>query len=121
MADRVMFIGWGTPVRGREDAALESFNDIVGMFGRMQQEGRIEHLDIVFLDPHGGDLDGCFMLHCTTEQLHAVRDDEEFQREMARASLIVERLGYVDGYTGDAIAKQMEMYTEAVAKVPQMA
>ena len=121
MADRVMFIGWGAVVRGRENTALESFNDIVGLFGRMQQEGRIERLDIVFLDPHGGDLEGCFMLHCTTEQLHAIRDDEDFQREMTRASLIVERLGTVDGYTGDGIAAQMELYQQALAQVPQTA
>jgi hypothetical protein len=121
MADRVLFVGWGNPVRGREDQAVESFNDIVGLLGRMEQEGRIERFDTVFLDPHGGDLGGCFMVHCTTEQLHAVREDEEFQREMARAALIVDRLGTVGGYTGDAIARRMDLYKEATAKVPQLA
>src|SRR5436190_11842964 len=116
MADRMLFIGWGNPVRGRENAAVESFNDIVGLFGRMQQEGRIEKLDVVFLDPHGGDLAGCFMLHGTADQLYAVREDEDFQREMTRADLIVERLGTVNGFTGDEISRQMELYQEAIAR-----
>ena len=121
MADRMLFIGWGNPVRGRETAAVESFNDIVGLFGRMQQEGRIEKLDVVFLDPHGGDLGGYFMLHCSAEQLHSIQEDDEFRDEMTRADLIVDRLGMFDGFMGDAISREMERYQAAIAKVPQMA
>ena len=42
MADRAMFVGFGQPVRGREERAVEVFNEFVGMFGRMQADGRIE-------------------------------------------------------------------------------
>ena len=49
MADRVLFIGWGTPVRGREERALEVFNESLGLYGRMQQEGRIESFDVTLL------------------------------------------------------------------------
>jgi hypothetical protein len=121
MADRVLFVGWDKPVRGREEKAIESFNDIVGLLGRMQQEGRIERFDVVFLDPYGGDLGGCFMCHGTVDQLHAVREDDDFRREMARASLIVERLGVLGGFTGDGIAEQMGRFMEAVGRVPQNA
>ena len=30
MADRVLFIGWSTPVRGREERGLEVFNESIG-------------------------------------------------------------------------------------------
>ena len=49
MADRVLFIGWGTTVRGREERALEVFNEAVGLYGRMQQDGRIESFDVTLL------------------------------------------------------------------------
>ena len=42
MADRALFVGFGEPVRGREERAIEVFTDFVGMFGRMQSDGRIE-------------------------------------------------------------------------------
>jgi hypothetical protein len=41
MADRMLFIGWGAPVRGLEERGLEVFNDAIGLLGRMQQDGRI--------------------------------------------------------------------------------
>ncbi len=121
MADRVLFIGWGETVRGREERALEVFNEAMGLYGRMQQDGRIEKLDVCLLEPHGGGLDGYIALHGSEEQLNAVRDDDEFQRNMVDASLVVDELGVVRGYMGEGIAPQMAIYQEAIAKVPQRA
>jgi hypothetical protein len=121
MADRVLFIGWGQTVRGREERALEVFNETMGLYGRMQQDGRIEKFDVCLLEPHGGGLDGYIALHGTAEQLAAVRDDPEFRRNMVDASLIVDELGVVDGRVNEGIADEMAIYQEAVAKVPQSA
>ena len=121
MADRVLFIGWGQTVRGREERALEVFNETMGLYGRLQQEGRIEKFDVCLLEPHGGGLDGFIALHGDEQQLASVRTDPEFQRNMVDASLIVDELGVIDGYVGEGIAGQMAMYQEAVAKVPQSA
>jgi hypothetical protein len=120
MADRVLFISWGETVHGREERALEVFNETVGMYGRMQQDGRIESFDVALLNPSTG-IDGYLELLGSAEQLAALREDEEFQRALFDASLIVRELKMVDGYTGAGIARQMEMYTEAIAKVPQSA
>lgn len=119
MADRLLFIGWGETVRGREERALEVFNEAVGFYGRCQQEGRIEKLDVVLLTPHGGGLGGYMELHGSAEQLAALRQDEEFLRNMVDASLIVEELGIVEGYTNEGVAQQMAMFQEATSKVPQ--
>src|SRR5437870_7942290 len=120
MADRVLFIGWSTPVRGREERGLEVFNESMGLYGRMQQEGRIEKFDVVLLGP-SGDISGYIELHGSAEQLAAVREDEEFQRTTIDASLIVEGLRVVEGVTNAEIARQMTLYQESVARVPQTA
>jgi len=118
MADRVLFISWRTPVRGREERGLEVFNESMGLYGRMQQEGRIEKFDVVLLGP-SGDLSGYIELHGSAEQLAAIREDEEFQRNTIEASLIVAGLCHVEGITNNEIARQMTLYQESVARVPQ--
>ena len=118
MADRVLFIGWSTPVRGREERGLEVFNESIGLYGRMQQEGRIEKFDVVLLGP-SGDLNGYIELHGSAEQLAAVHEDEEFQRTTIEASLIVDGLRLIDGITNEEIARQMELYRQSLARVPQ--
>jgi hypothetical protein len=117
MADRALFIGFGEPVRGREERAIEVFNDFVGMFGRMQSDARIEGMDVCLLDPHGGDLGGFFMVHGDEAQCAALVNDDEFRRASIDAGLIVENFGVVPARTGDAVGQEMGKYAEAVKKV----
>ena len=118
MADRVLFIGWGQVVRGREEHAIEVFDEAVGFYGRCQQEGRIERFDVVLLQPNAG-MNGYIELHGAAEQLAALREDDAFQRLLADSALIVDDLTLVDGLTDAAIAHQMEIFRDASAKVPQ--
>ena len=120
MADRMLFIGWGTPVRGREERGLEVFNESIGLYGRMQQEGRIEKFNVVLLDPSPG-LEGYVELHGSAEQLGAVRVSQDFRGMLADASLIVDDIRIIDGFVNDGIAREMELYRDSVAKVPQTA
>ena len=117
MPDRAVFIGFGQPVRGREERAVDVFNEFVGMCGRMQADGRIEDMDVTLLDPHGGDLGGFFMVHGSPEQCSALQMDEEFRRACIDANLIVDDFGVVPAATGTAVAQELTMYAEAVQKV----
>ncbi len=120
MADRVLFISWGTTVRGREERGLEVFDRSLDLYGRMQRDGRIERMDVVLLEPNGG-LNGYIELHGSADQLAAVRRDEEFERTLVDASLIVDELRLVEGVTEQELARQVSLFQEAVARVPQMA
>jgi hypothetical protein len=120
MADRMLFISWGTPVRGREEHGLEVFNEAIGLYGRMQQEGRIEKFDVVLLGPNAG-LSGYIELYGSAEQLAAIRESEDYRRTLADASLVVDDLRQIDGFTGAAIAQEMALYQESIAQVPQTA
>jgi hypothetical protein len=119
MADRMLFVGWGATISGREARALEVFNGSIGFYGRCQQEGRIESFDVVLLEPHGGGLQGYVQLHGSADQLAALREAEDFQRLVLDASLIVEELGVVGGFTNEGVARQIAIYREAIAEVPQ--
>jgi hypothetical protein len=119
MADRALFIGFGAPVRGREERAVEVFNEFVAMFGRMQSDGRIESMDVTLLDPHGGDLGGFFMVHGSEQQCSALPYDEEFRRGVNDATLIVENFGVVPATTGEGISREMTGYVEALQRVGQ--
>ena len=117
MAERAMFVGFGTPVRGREERAVAVFNEFVDMFGRMSGDGRIERMDVALLDPHGGDLGGFFLLHGSGAQCAALINDEEFLRAVTDAGLIVDNIGVVPAVMNEAVGSRMTMYTDALGKV----
>lgn len=120
MADRVLFISWGQPVRGLEERGLEVFNEALGLYGRMQQDGRIESFDVTLLTPNG-ELNGYMALRGSADQLAAARESEDFQRVTIDAALVVDDLRLIDGFANEGIARQMTLYQEAAAKVPQRA
>ena len=107
MADSILFVGWGNPVRGRERQAQSVFQESLEYWGRLQGEGKVESIQVVFLAPHGGDLNGFAILQGEADKLDEARRSEEFQVLITRANLIVDSLGVVPGATGDEVAAQL--------------
>jgi hypothetical protein len=110
MANAVLFIGWGTPVPGRERQALRVFNDSLQYYSRLQQEGQIESFEPVLLEQHGNELGSFILLRGDQEQLSRLRADTEFQHNTTRAGLVVENLGVVSGFLGDNLNRIMGDY-----------
>ncbi len=73
MADSALFIGWGPVVRGREQQALELFNESMQYYGELQQKKEIENFEVALLEAHGGDLSGFILLRGDVEKLSRLR------------------------------------------------
>jgi len=114
MADAGLFVGFGDPVRGRESQAVEIFNETLGYYGRLQEEGEIESFEPVFLEPHGGDLSGFILLRGDAEKLAALRVSDEFTQLTLRAGLCVESIGVVGADLAERLQRQMAFYTEQI-------
>ena len=119
MAGEALFLGWGPVVRGREQLALEVFQEAVAFYGKLQEEGQIERVEAYLLDPHGGDLAGFFLLHGEQSALDAVRSSAEFRRVLVRAGSVIDNLGLVSAYSGDALGQQMARFGEMAQELPQ--
>jgi hypothetical protein len=120
MADRVLHVSWGSPIPGREERGLEVFNEAIGLYGRLQQDGRIESFNVALFAANS-DLNGYIELHGTHEQLDAAQQDAEFQRMLIDASLVVADLRIAEAVTNEGVAEEMARYQEAISKVPQSA
>jgi len=60
MGSNVMLFGWNRSIPGREKVSAQHFEEFVKYLGGLQQRGTIHGLEIVFLDTHGGNLNGFF-------------------------------------------------------------
>ncbi len=117
MADAGLFVGFGDPVRGRESQALELFNETIGYYGRLQEEGEIESFEPVFLEPHGGDLGGFILIRGDAEKLSALRVSEEFTQFTIKAALCVDNVGVVAADMNERLQSQMAFYTEQIGAI----
>jgi hypothetical protein len=116
VAGEAIFIGWGQVVRGREQKAFEVFNDSVAYWGSLQQDGRIESVDVYILGPHGGDLAGFALLKGDPAKLDELRRDDEFLRVNARANQVIDNLGLVDAVSGERLGQQMAIFQEVAGE-----
>jgi hypothetical protein len=107
MADHALFIGWGATVVGREEQATRVFAETMEYFGRLQQEGQIAGVEPFFLEFHGGDLGGFFLVRGEQDALAQVRTSQEFGRVILRASLAVHHIGVVAATTGEELNRQL--------------
>jgi hypothetical protein len=117
MADAGLFVGFGNPVRGREDQAIELFNETLGWYTRLQEEGEIESFEPVFLEPHGGDLNGFILIRGDAEKLSKLRVSDEFTQFTIKASLCVDSIGVVGADMAERIQRQLAFYTEQIGAI----
>jgi hypothetical protein len=117
MANHALFIGWGSVVRGREELSLTVFQETIDFWTRAQQDGRIDGFEPFLLEPHGGGLAGFMMVYGEREQLDRLRGSEEFERIMLRADSVIDELGVVTAYAGEALGRQMRMFQEMAGQL----
>jgi hypothetical protein len=113
MAGDELFIGWGPVVRGREQTAIKVFQETLEFHGKLQQDGKIDGFDAHLIAPHGGDLAGFIMLHGERSKLDDVRNSEDFERLIARAGSVVNQVGVLNAYSGEALGRTMGRFQAA--------
>lgn len=113
MAGEALFLGWGPVVRGREQIALQVFQETLAYYGKLQQEGRIESFEPVLIAPHGGDLAGFILLRGERARLDELRSSEDFERLVVRAASVVDNVGVINAYTGEALGEAMNRFQVA--------
>ena len=118
MAERALFLGWGRPVVGREQIALELFQEAASFCAQAQQSERLESFEIVLLEPHGGELYGFVLVRGGVEQLQALHVSDDFHDLISRANLVAERVGVVGGAVDAGLAPALERLRRNVVQLP---
>jgi len=117
MANYALFIGWGNVVRGREELSLTVFQETIEFWTRAQQDGQIDGFEPFLLEPHGGGLAGFMMVYAERDRLDRLRASEEFERLMTRADSVIDDLGVVTAYAGEALGRQMSHFQEMAGQL----
>ena len=118
MAGEALFLGWGQVVRGREQRALQVFQESIAYYGKLQEDGQIDGFETFLLAPHSGDLNGFIMMLGEQSKLDAVRSSPEFLRIVTRAGAVVDNVGVVSAYTGEALGQMMALFGSVSEELP---
>jgi hypothetical protein len=112
MASNAIFFAWNRSIPGREKISAEHFQHFVQYLGAQQQKGTITSFDPVFLDPHGGDMNGFFLIRGESAKLDALMASDEWVTHMTRGLLHLEGSGAVRGVAGEMVMARMALWTQ---------
>jgi hypothetical protein len=106
-----LFIGWGAIIPGRETMASNVLQDAMVFLHKLESEGVIDGIEVVLLEPHGGDLDGFVLIKGRLDQLAQLRVQDDFVKMIIGVRLVHSGVGVVAGHSG----QEMQPYLLAWA------
>jgi hypothetical protein len=99
---------------------LRVFQETIEFHGKLQQDGKIDGFDAHLIAPHGGDLAGFILLRGEREALDDVRNSEDFERLIARAASVVDQVGVLNAYSGEALGQAMGRFQGRASDSPSI-
>ena len=117
MKSNAIFFAWDRSIPGREQTSAEHFQEFVSYLNEQEQQGNIDSFTTVFLNAHGGDLNGFFLIQGNSEALDKLTESEDWMRHMMRANLHLQGSGAVRGATGQRVMERMNSWRGMLADV----
>lgn len=114
MSSNVVLFGWDRSVPGRETVSAAHFQEFVQYLGGLQQSGTIQSFEAVFLDPHGGDLNGFFLIRGEPAKLDTVMASDAWHTHLTRGGLHLDGLGAIRGATGELVMERMALWSKLI-------
>jgi hypothetical protein len=109
-----ILFGWNTVVVGRESIAGELFAHTVNFFEKLKTTNLLESYETVFVNAHGGDLNGFFLLKGTHVQLDTLKSSDEFIDITLRAGMCLTNVGVIDSFVGPVINDMMSRWMKSI-------
>jgi hypothetical protein len=116
MDSNAIFFGWNRSIPGRERTSGEHFGEFVSYLDGLKKHDSIDSYDVVFLTPHGGDMNGFFIIRGQNAKLDGVMGSEEWGVHMTRAAMHLEGSGAVRGQTGGLVEGLMRRWMGLIPK-----
>jgi hypothetical protein len=111
MSTNVVFFGWNRSIPGREHLSAAHFQEFIQYLGGLQKQGAIQGFEPIFLDSHGGDLNGFFLVRGESGKLDQMIASTEWVTHVTRALLHLEGSGVTRGVSGDMVMERMNLWT----------
>ena len=114
MSSNLILFGWNRSIPGREQISVEHFGDFIQYLTGLQNEGAIDSFEPILLSPHGGDLNGFFLIRGDNDKLDALIASDEWMEHVTRGGLHLQGQGMIRGASGELVMEWMSRYSRFI-------
>jgi len=116
MGSNAIVFAWNRPLPGRETTSASHFQEFVTYLAEQQKSGLIESFDTVLLEPHGGRLNGFFLVRGEPAKLAQLAASPDWIRHQMRAMLHLDGLASLRGVTGSLVEERMGLWMQELPR-----
>jgi hypothetical protein len=116
MSSNCVLVGWNRSVPGREMSGAQHFQEFTEYLGAQQGNGAITSFEAVFMDPHGGDMNGFFLIRGEPQKLQALLAGDDWLKHQVRGIHNMQGFGVIRAATGAEVPRRMQMWVEMIPK-----
>ena len=113
-ANAGILIGWTRAFPGKEAQAVQKFGEYVGYLTKLQSEKRIESFEPAIINPHGGDLNGFFIIRGDRNKLHELKGTDHWKDWLALGSFLLDGFGAQEIFLGEEFVGFMGRFQKLV-------
>lgn len=112
----VVAFAWNRSLPGREPMSLQHFKDFSEWLQGEQRNGRVQSFLPVLFEPHGGDVQGFFLIQGEPAKLAELMDTPQWIEHQTRAELHLDGLAVMRGVTGPALGQRMGVWASQIPR-----
>lgn len=116
MSPNVILFAWDRSAAGREAMSAQHFQSFMEYLGTQQRNGAIESFDPVLIEPHGGHLNGFFLIRGEPGKLTQMLGSDEWVRHQVRGLLHLEGAATLRGVSGAEVGRRMALWMQEAPK-----
>lgn len=114
MSNAGLLVGWTRAFVGKEQAALGKFGEYTNYLAKLAKEQQIDSFEPVILRPHGGDLNGFFLIKGDAAKLAAVRQSDQWKDWEAFGALYLQGFGVIECAVGAMVGDFLARFGKAL-------
>ena len=114
--DFALFLGWNRAVAGREMDSIELFGGFMKYVDGLKDAGTIESHEPYFLDYHGGDLNGFWLIRGERAKLDELTETDEWIQWTTKVQYTMEGFGVLRATSNSALQRRMTAFQKNIKK-----
>ena len=115
MSNTGILVGWTRAYVGKETSSLAKFGEFVGYVSKLAAEKQIDSFEPVLLRPHGGDLNGFFLIRGDAAKLAALRQTDQWKDWEAWGGFNMQGFGVIECMLGENVNDSITRFGKVAA------
>ena len=117
MANAAIVTFWGSPIPGREQKALQFFNEATQFWTYKKDQGEIESIDSFVLDDFNAEISGLTIIVGDRDKLEKLSRSDEVISLGHRGELLLKNWRTARCFVGEGLQGRMANYAKQVAEL----